>query len=429
MTGEKADVGVVPEAAGVVGSDADEGSSVDMVVVEGNTPSPKVDTRPDILFISGSPKSRTCVALIELLEQGAKKAGAKTQTFLLSKKRINPCIGCGGCESTGNCVYANKTYKGGFLDDYLELKAVLERVDAVAIVAPVYFAGPPAQLKALYDRMQPYWVQRYLLGIPAKAKRPVQLFVVGGGGDSHGYAPLSGSTKSAMAVAGFNLEKVNNFIGFKDPRDMPKMPEGVEAESMTYAQLAQIKRQITQQKDLSQRALDAGGAFARFVVKKKQADELADQLEQVEAELEDLKKIGDSHENGALASGEDGAATTEGESDATTAAVPKRTRISSADLAASRDIEIATDDDEIKAYWRQSSLEFKDSFQAEIDQKYNELISQTPRKVIEEGDAAEAAAETTETVEADETVGTVETPPATPTETQEPPNAKADTES
>ncbi len=249
-------------------------------------------------------------------------------------------------------------------------------------MAPVYFAGPSAQLKALYDRMQPYWAQRYLLGMAPKTKRPVQLFVVGGGGDVHGYDPLSGSTKSAMAVAGFNLEKVNNFIGFKDPRDMPKMPTEEEAANLSYAQIAQLKRQVTEQRDFTQRAIDSGSAFARFVVKKKKANELADQLEQVQAELEDLKKVGDKSEH-VLPEGADERADT-------SSAVLRRT-ISSADLAAARDVEIAIDDTEQKAYWRASSLEFKNTIQAEIDQKYNELISQTPRTVVDD-DEAEAKA-------------------------------------
>ncbi|MDR2587490.1 MAG: flavodoxin family protein [Coriobacteriales bacterium] len=255
--------------------------------------SAKKENKPDILFISGSPRSRTCVALIDLIEQGARQSGAKTQRFLLSKKRINPCIGCGGCNETGNCVFAGKTHNGRFIDDYLELKAVLERVDALAIVAPLYFAGPPAQLKALYDRMQPYWVRRYLLGHTAPEKRPAQLFVVGGGGDAHGHAPLVGSTKSALAVAGFNLEKVNNFIGFSAPGDVPVFPRVEALEGYSHAQLAQLKRVTAQQEGLVQRAIDAGGAFARFVVKKKQATQLAEQLAKVEAELDALRKVGD----------------------------------------------------------------------------------------------------------------------------------------
>ena len=252
------------------------------------------DSKPDILFISGSPRSRTCVALIDLLEQGAKNAGAKTQRFLLSKKHIAPCIGCESCHTTGNCRMTGKTINGQFIDDYLELKAVLERVDALAIVSPLYFAGPPAKLKALYDRMQPYWAQRYLLNYPIREKRPAQLFVVGAGNDPHGHQPLAGSTKSALAVAGFNLEKVNNFIGFSPPQDVPKYPLEHETDNYTNTELARIKRVVAQQENFVQRAKDAGGAFARFVVKKKQANDLVAQLAKVEAELEDLKKIGDS---------------------------------------------------------------------------------------------------------------------------------------
>jgi multimeric flavodoxin WrbA len=298
---------------------------------------PKKDKKPDILFISGSPRNRSCVALIDFIERGAKNAGAKTQRFLLSKKHINPCIGCGGCNETGNCVYASKTQSGQFTDDYLELKAVLERVDALAIVAPLYFAGPPAQLKALYDRMQPYWAQRYLLGREVSEKRSAQLFVVGGGGDAHGHAPLVGSTKSALAVAGFNLEKVNNFIGFAAPRDVPGFPHENELEHYSHAQLAQLKRMVARQENFEQRAIDAGGAFARFVVKKKQAKDLAAQLAVVEAELEMLRKIGDAEK-----------------SEQAGAVSPLGAR---GGIAADR----------------------KGELQAEIDFEYSNLISRTPR--------------------------------------------------
>jgi multimeric flavodoxin WrbA len=297
----------------------------------------KKDKKPDILFISGSPRNRTCVALIDFIEQGAKHAGAKTQRFLLSKKHINPCVGCGGCNETGNCVYASKTQGSRFADDYLELKAVIERVDALAIIAPLYFAGPPAQLKALYDRMQPYWVQRYLLGREIAEKRSAQLFVVGGGGDAHGYAPLVGSTKSALAVAGFNLEKVNNFIGFSSPGDVPSFPREDEIGNYSHARLAQLKRMAVRQEGFEQRAVDAGGALARFVVKKKQAKDLAAQLAAVEAELEVLRKIGDAER-------------------------PEQAAVS---LPGARG-GIAAD--------RKSEM------QAEIDLDYSNLISRTPRK-------------------------------------------------
>ncbi|MDR0350797.1 MAG: flavodoxin family protein, partial [Coriobacteriales bacterium] len=315
--------------------------------------SAKRDGKPDILFISGSPRNGSCVALIDLIERGARQAGAKTQRFLLSKKHIAPCVGCGSCNKTGSCVLATKTRAGRFTDDYLELKATLERVDALAIVAPLYFAGPPAQLKALYDRMQPYWAQRYLLGLETPEKRPAHLFVVGGGGDAHGHAPLVGSTKSALAVAGFNLEKVNNFIGFIRPKELPSFPREDELADYSHAQLAHLRRLIAAQEAFTQRALDAGGAFARFIVKKKQAGELAAQLASVQAELELLRHVGDGEKP--------------------ESAPPASASAPSVGAGAGR-VGLPND--------------AKADLRAEIDLEYRNLISRTPR-VIAEADAGE----------------------------------------
>jgi multimeric flavodoxin WrbA len=348
--------------------------------------SSKRDSKPDILFISGSPRNHTCVALIDLIERGAQNAGAKTQRFVLSKKHIDPCVGCGGCNTTGNCAFAGKAQNGRFADDYLELKAVLERVDAVAIVAPLYFAGPPAQLKALYDRMQPYWVQRYLLGYAVPEKRSAQLFVVGGGGDAHGYAPLVGSTKSAMAVAGFNLEKVNNFIGFTVPKDVPAFPHEEDIQNYSHIQLAQIKRVVVRQEGFVQRALDAGGAFARFVVKKKQANDLAEQLAKVEAELEALRRIGDAEKPEHVASaaaavavpGSSGAAGTSGVMSVVGAASAASAVAAAAGAAAGTAGAVPS------SGVRGVAVDRKGDLRAEIDLEYSNLISRTPR----DGEAA-----------------------------------------
>ncbi|MDR2109337.1 MAG: flavodoxin family protein [Coriobacteriales bacterium] len=229
-----------------------------------------MSTAPDILFISGSPRAHACESLVNIIESGARTAGARSQRFMLSKKHISPCTGCNACNKTGVCVLANRTAGDHLLDDYLELKAVMERVDALALVAPLFFAGPPAQLKALFDRMQPYWTQRYILGQPPRPKRPAQLFIVGGGDayghDPHGHEPLVGIARSALAVAGFSLEKVHNFVGFRAGSDRPVLPGEDASERPSMGELAQLKRAVAAQADFEQRARDAGGALARFVV-------------------------------------------------------------------------------------------------------------------------------------------------------------------
>ena len=245
--------------------------------------------KPDILYLSGSPRAHTCEALISLIEKGAKAAGASGQHFYLSKKRIAPCMGCGSCSKTGICVLASRISHNKLIDDYLELHALIERTEALVVVAPLYFSGPPAQLKALFDRLQPYWAKRYVLGEPPRPKRPAQLFVIGAGGDAHGHAPLVGITKSALAVAGFNLEKVHSFVGFKAKEETPSMPSEEEREGMALGELAHLRRAIAAQANFEQRAQDAGGALARYLEKIREKRVLQEELRLVEAEIEALK--------------------------------------------------------------------------------------------------------------------------------------------
>ncbi|MDR2956753.1 MAG: flavodoxin family protein [Coriobacteriales bacterium] len=263
-------------------------------VAETSNDDTAIDTKPDILFISGSPRRRASVALVGLLEQGARKAGAKTQHFFLCERHINPCIGCGSCEKTGICAFADRKVDGQLIDDYLELKALLDRVDAVGIVAPLYFAGPTAQFKALLDRLQPYYAQRYLLGHKKMPKRPAHLYVVGSGGDPHGYAPLVGTTRSAFNVAGFMIEKVHDFVGFLSPQDTSALYDGLDRDNTpATTELVRLRRAVARQEEFEARAISAGGAFARYVVKQQEANQLAAQLEEIKAEMEELKSVGD----------------------------------------------------------------------------------------------------------------------------------------
>lgn len=243
----------------------------------------------EILFICGSPRNHTSEALLALLEQGARDAGARSRRFLLSQKYIAPCRGCGYCEKTGNCILVDKQAETKSTDDYLELLDALKYADALAVVSPLFFAGPPAQLKALLDRMQPFWSRKYLLGQTPPPKRPAQIFIVGGGGDTHGYEPLVTITKSALAVAGFTIEKTQNFIGFKHAKEVAPLPTAEEAEDMAFGELAHLRKAASVQREFEKRALAAGSAFARLVSKSMVKLELQAELQLVEAEIAELK--------------------------------------------------------------------------------------------------------------------------------------------
>ena len=90
-----------------------------------------------------------------------------------------------------------------------EVRKHLDAADELIMVSPVYFASAPAQMKALLDRLQPY----YWSALREGPRRPAVLHVVGEGGDPHGIAPLVGTVRSALAVAGFELELVLDWVG------------------------------------------------------------------------------------------------------------------------------------------------------------------------------------------------------------------------
>lgn len=111
-----------------------------------------------------------------------------------------------------------------------EVYPLLESAAAIAVATPVYFAGVPASLKALYDRCQPYWARRYVLGEPAPAqKRPGALLIVGGGGDPFGWECAATLTKSAFAVLGVAVTQTVTAIGPDKPGDIQEYRTELES--------------------------------------------------------------------------------------------------------------------------------------------------------------------------------------------------------
>lgn len=106
-------------------------------------------------------------------------------------------------------------------DDMTDVYELLDHADELYVVTPVYFAGAPSQLKALLDRLQPYYMataeqraQAAAEGRPFRtAVRPAILHVVGDGADPHGIDALVTTVKSAIACAGFKLETVFDWVG------------------------------------------------------------------------------------------------------------------------------------------------------------------------------------------------------------------------
>ncbi len=109
----------------------------------------------DILALHFSPrKNGNSARMLEEFLKGAQSAGASAQTFSAADLKIQPCVECGGCDTTGECVLD---------DDMGQLYAPLAAAKKIVISTPLFFYDVPAQGKALIDRTQPLWARRYIL--------------------------------------------------------------------------------------------------------------------------------------------------------------------------------------------------------------------------------------------------------------------------
>lgn len=108
-----------------------------------------------VLAFNGSPrKGGNTEVLLAAVMDGMASAGGKGEIVRVCDLRIQPCIGCGGCEKEGKCV----------LDD--DMTGLYEKIivaDRLVMASPIYFYGITAQAKACVDRMQALWSRKRLL--------------------------------------------------------------------------------------------------------------------------------------------------------------------------------------------------------------------------------------------------------------------------
>ncbi len=167
---------------------------------------------PDILVLCGSPhEGGASEQVSEGLRAHLRECGASTTLWRLSEHPVAACRDCGGCAVSGECVVA---------DAWHVLSRHMDACDALVVVAPVYFAGPSAHLKAALDRCQTYWTRKYRLHMPLPAVRRAHLVVLGEGGDPFDTSALETICTSALNCANLRIEdRVKRFVGCGAPAD------------------------------------------------------------------------------------------------------------------------------------------------------------------------------------------------------------------
>lgn len=168
--------------------------------------------KPVVLCIAGSPRRNgNSDRFLDAFSAGVEDGGGTPVRLVAALAGANPCRGCNACSKTGVCIVR---------DGMDAVYAQVDSANALAIATPVFFATVPAVLKTLYDRFQPYWARRYILGEPVPAvRRPASLIVVGGGGDPFGMNCAVVPTRSVLGAAAFELIGVLEVDGLDGPSD------------------------------------------------------------------------------------------------------------------------------------------------------------------------------------------------------------------
>ncbi len=140
----------------------------------------------------GSPRveGNTDLLLREAIK-GIKNAGCgDLKVFNLNTMDIMACQDCDECVETGECIYN---------DDMDQIYDAIRDSNRFILASPIFFFGISAQAKAMVDRSQSLWCEKYLLKkpLPQKPVKRKGLFIsVGGMKQEIGYKCTQATAKA-----------------------------------------------------------------------------------------------------------------------------------------------------------------------------------------------------------------------------------------
>jgi multimeric flavodoxin WrbA len=113
-----------------------------------------------ILGIVGSPRrcGNTDILVARVLD-GAREAGASTETVYLGSLTVKECDGCHACWQGCECPKR---------DDMNEIYRMVSAADALVLGTPVYWYAPTALMKGFVDRLVYYNCDRNRGGVSGK---------------------------------------------------------------------------------------------------------------------------------------------------------------------------------------------------------------------------------------------------------------------
>ncbi|MCC8195018.1 MAG: NAD(P)H-dependent oxidoreductase [Deltaproteobacteria bacterium] len=128
------------------------------------------------LLLACSPRQGgNCDTAMAIIRQGMGRVNkpAPPVTFLRDHA-VSPCVSCGHCARHRlECPLFARDGSAPLFD-------ALGHASSLVLAAPLYFYHVPAQLKALIDRSQPWWMARDVWGETPSSRRVAHIILIGG---------------------------------------------------------------------------------------------------------------------------------------------------------------------------------------------------------------------------------------------------------
>ena len=190
-----------------------------------------------VVLFNGSPrKGGNIDLLIDRAVATLDVAGQDIVRFNLNAMDIKPCQDCGGCEKTGRCVI--KDDMGLIYDSIREGERFL-------LASPIFFFGLSAQAKAMVDRCQALWCEKYLLKkpVPEGSKgRKGLLLVVGGMKKEIGIQCSEATAKAFFRTINVNEHETAGFLSIDEKGAVLDHEEVIDATLKAVARLIDLGR-------------------------------------------------------------------------------------------------------------------------------------------------------------------------------------------
>jgi multimeric flavodoxin WrbA len=176
-----------------------------------------------IIAFNGSPRpgGNTEILLTEALKP-LRESGHDITVFKLNNLDIKPCQDCGGCATTGICIQK---------DNMQKVFDAIREADRIILASPIFFFGVSAQAKAMIDRCQAFWCEKYLLKkvIPEGPHgRKGLLLLVGGMTKEEGMECAGGTAKAFFRTVSVPVHETLRFSGVDAKGEILKHPTALK---------------------------------------------------------------------------------------------------------------------------------------------------------------------------------------------------------